>query len=837
MHLTPKDIRRFLSGIVFPSILAVTLFIISIYIFIIPVFENNIMDKKREMISELVNTAWSLIEDYDQDYKDSLITLEEAQQLAIHKIEKMRYGNESKDYFWITDLFPRMIMHPYRKELNGTELTNYFDQDGKPLFVVAVDTVKNNNEGFIDYVWQWKDDSSRIVPKLSFVKIYSDWDWIIGTGIYLEDVKEEISALEKRLFKIAFIVIGIVSIIILFIVKQSLDIERRRRDIENKLKASRRKYQSLVEASVDGTLLVIDDKIVFSNAKFNNMLGSSASYVLSLNFDSIFDVRWNDVKSKINKSKKSESIDTQLKILNKPHKDIVITVSKVYFGKQEGFIIIVKDITNVKLVEKETEQLSNEIQTSLLLMNQSIKYFVKDLVKCDINTSIHDVALIMTQKNQNVIFITQNNNIIGIVTDSDLRSRVIAKNISSSGTIAQIMTAPVINVQDNILLYEAVLIFNKQNISHLAVKNNKSEIIGVLSNNDVNAMQRNSISYLVREVEIAVSVEYIEEITNKLPILINALIDSGARTQNITRIITSLTDAITSRLITLAIESLGAPPCKFAFIAVGSEGRMEQTLATDQDNAIIFENVDKENHLVYKRYFLELGNKVTKALDQLGFKYCMGEVMANNPKWVLSLDEWKNQFKTWINNSDPKSILEAGIFFDFRCIYCENKLTEDLQDYIFQAIENKAVFFHHMANPILKYKSAVNLFGNIVSNSKKDDQNTLDIKKIILPITSFIRLYSLKNKITETNSLLRLEKLYSSNQINKNLYNEINVSYNYLMLLRFKSQTNELLKKRNPDNLIDIEELTDIEKTTIKKIISDISNLQAQLNFDFKGNL
>lgn len=216
------------------------------------------------------------------------------------------------------------------------------------------------------------------------------------------------------------------------------------------------------------------------------------------------------------------------------------------------------------------------------------------------------------------------------------------------------MTAPVISIQDNQLLYEAILHFNKNKFSHLAVKNNKSEIIGVLNYYDVQEMQRNSISYLVREVEIAESIEQIEKITNKLPILIAALIESGARTQNITRIITSLTDAITKRLISLTIETLGTPPCKFDFIAVGSEGRMEQTLATDQDNAIIFDNIDEENHKVYKSYFLELGKKVTKSLDQLGFKYCNGEVMANNPKWVLSADEWKTQFKEWINNSDQK---------------------------------------------------------------------------------------------------------------------------------------------------------------------------------------
>lgn len=837
MHLTPKDIRRFLIGIVFPSILAVVLFILSIYIFILPVFENNIMDKKREMISELVNTAWSLVEDYDQDYKDSLITLNEAQDRALRKIEKMRYGVENKDYFWIIDMFPHMIMHPYRTELNGTELLNYKDQEGKALFVVAVDTVKKSGEGFIDYMWQWKDDSLRIVPKLSFVKLYENWDWIIGTGIYLEDVKEEISSLEKRLIKITFIIIGIVSIIILFIVKQSLDIERRRKDIENKLKSSRRKYQSLVEASVDGTLLLVDDKIIFSNMKFNSMFGSSASFVLSLQFNDIFDIQWDHVKSMFKNSGKSVSVDTLLKKPNKTQKDVVLTISKVFFGKQEGHIIIVKDLTKLKLVEKETQELSNEVQTSLLLMNQPVAHFIKELVRCDIETSAYEAAVIMTRKNTDILFITQNENIIGVITDSDLRTRILAEKQDVNISVSKIMTAPVISVSDNILLYEAILLFDKKNVSHLAIKDNKSEIVGVLNSIDVYEMQSNSISFLVKEVENAENIDQIEKTTNRLPVLIKALIDSGARTQNITRIITSLTDVITQRIISLSIESLGKPPCWFSFIAVGSEGRMEQTLATDQDNAIIFENVGHGNHQVYKTYFLELGKKVTAALDKLGFKYCNGEVMANNPKWVLSLDEWKKQFKSWINNSDPKSILEAGIFFDFRSIYGKEDLTMNLQNYIFELIENKAVFFQHMANPILKYKSVVNLFGNIVGDSKDDDNAVFDIKKIILPIISFIRIYSLKNKIIETNSIQRLEKLHSAKLLSNTLYNEINVSYNYLMLMRFRFQTNELLKKQTPDNLINIGELTDIEKTTIKKIIAEISNLQTQLNFDFKGSI
>ena len=194
-----KNIHRFYLSVVFPSIVAIILFILSIFIVILPTFEKNIMDKKKEMISELTNTAWSLLEEYNQEYQNLNYPKEEAQKMAAAKIEQIRYGGENKDYFWIIDEHPNMIMHPYRYELIDADLTNYQDPNGKKLFVEATKLVAQNGEGFIDYMWQWKDDSTRIVPKLSFVRAYKPWGWIIGTGIYLEDVKQEISTLKNLL--------------------------------------------------------------------------------------------------------------------------------------------------------------------------------------------------------------------------------------------------------------------------------------------------------------------------------------------------------------------------------------------------------------------------------------------------------------------------------------------------------------------------------------------------------------------------------------------------------------------------------------------------------------
>src|SRR6056297_1328051 len=168
--MAENNLHRFFISIVLPSILAIGFFILSIFLVILPSFEKNILEGKKEMISELTNTAWSLIEEYHHEVLDQKLDKDTAQMLAASKIEKIRYGDEYKDYFWIINEQPVMVMHPYRPELINTDLNDYKDPDGKLLFVEATKVVEENGEGFINYMWQWKDDSTRIVPKLSFVK-------------------------------------------------------------------------------------------------------------------------------------------------------------------------------------------------------------------------------------------------------------------------------------------------------------------------------------------------------------------------------------------------------------------------------------------------------------------------------------------------------------------------------------------------------------------------------------------------------------------------------------------------------------------------------------------
>ncbi len=120
---------------------------------------------------------------------------EEAQETAIAMIKNMRYGSEGKDYLWINDFRPYMIMHPFRSDLNGKDVSDYSDPTGKRLFVEMAQVCERSGQGFVHYIWQWKDNAQKLVPKISYVKTFKPWKWILGTGIYIEDVNEGIAAI------------------------------------------------------------------------------------------------------------------------------------------------------------------------------------------------------------------------------------------------------------------------------------------------------------------------------------------------------------------------------------------------------------------------------------------------------------------------------------------------------------------------------------------------------------------------------------------------------------------------------------------------------------------
>ncbi len=962
--------REFVLKIILPTLLVFFIFTTLIFVVIIPSTKSYMLDGKREMIRELTNSAWSVLDEFENEVSDSILTLEEAQEEAITRIENMRYGDERKDYFWITDMHPNMIMHPYRKDLNNSDLSDYKDPTGKKLFVEFVDAVEINGEAYVDYMWQWKDDSTKTVPKLSFVKGFSKWGWVVGTGIYIEDVNEEISSLTNNLFYISLGILLIIGFNLILISKQSLLIENKRNTAERKLRDSEAKYKALVEASTDGLVMMLDGYYIYSNQAMLNMLGYKENNVSGAELNSI--LCNNDTKKisgteyfkkLLSGNKPQDQYPAQLKRIDGGIIDVILYSSKISLGQKAGYTIIIKDVSTHKQIEEELdlnkekfislansinvgvfratfasngkvieansstanilgyrkqeelltlslfdlffnrddrksftqkliddgavknsiiqiktkegstsivtisavlvkdannnpiyfdgtidditdkmkleeerENLIVELQTSLRFLNQPISNFLKHLVTCNMHSPIYKVAKRMTKEKFSAALIeTDAKEFVGIITDHDLRQRVVSKNYNLDTPIFGVMSSPLITIPSTSLVFEAFIMMNESSIHHLAVKNQDNEIIGIISSEELVIVQRHSTTYLRREIEKAESVDELIAAHDKLARLVKVLIDSGARSRIISHIITSIFEAIADKLISFAIIELGKPPVEFAFIALGSVGREEQTLISDQDNAIIYKDVSVEKEKSVHKYFHELGTKVCDWLNDCGYVYCQGDAMAKNPKWCQPISKWKEYFHTWITNSDQQDLIDLSIFFDFRCIYGDSELTNQLRKHLFKTAEGQAGFFQHLTKNSLLHKPPVGLLGKIVVESKGEHSKTFDIKAATMPISDFARIYALKNKVSNPNSIGRLDGLLEKGIINKTTNEELKQVYNYLMQLRFMHQSEQIMKNITADNYINPSGLTQIEQKTLKNTFIQVLSIQKKLSYDFTG--
>ncbi len=257
--------------IIIPSVSTVVLLLGTFYFIILPDLRNDMMLLKKEMLKELTSAVWTLVDDYNRRVVSGELSLRTAQRRAVDRIRNLRYGADRKDYFWINDTRPRMIMHPYRADLDGKDVSDFMDPAGKHLFVEFVRTVKEKGAGYVDYMWQWKDDPGKIVPKLSYVMEYKPWGWIVGTGIYIDDVQVAIGALTRNLNRAFAIIFVLITLLALYI---SLESVRREKE-KNRV---RELFTNIIDFLPDATFAVDrTEKVIAWNRGMERLTGITAA--------------------------------------------------------------------------------------------------------------------------------------------------------------------------------------------------------------------------------------------------------------------------------------------------------------------------------------------------------------------------------------------------------------------------------------------------------------------------------------------------------------------------------------------------------------------------------
>lgn len=462
--------------------------------------------------------------------------------------------------------------------------------------------------------------------------------------------------------------------------------------------------------------------------------------------------------------------------------------------------------------------------------------YSQGFAECTPATPVAEAARIMTEQNKGYILVRESRkHYKGIITDADMRAKVICAGAEHNVSASQIMSAPIRTVSVNEDLLKAMTILLRYDIARLGVLDESGEqLLGVITEKDLLRAQMGTSLQVLNDIRSAETVQGLAHQHRQLPHLVNSLLDSGARAHNLNRLITSFNEIVLEKLMHFAMQELGPPPVRFAFLLMGSEGRQEQTLKTDQDNAIVFEDVPKKDLEDVRKYFLDLGTRVCDWLNEVGQKYCEFDIMAKNPTWCQPLTTWKEYHRKWVESDDPQGLLHATIFFDFRLGYGQEALVRSLHQSLFQRLKKWPGFLQHMARIATQTKPPLSFFGKFILDETNERKGGFDIKSSMRLVVDFARIYSLQEGITETNTIQRLQALHQLNKLDGENLNDLVHAYEYLMYQRLKHQAKTMIKQGlPPNNYLLPHKLTHIEQQSLKESFKRISAAQSKLRLDF----
>lgn len=463
---------------------------------------------------------------------------------------------------------------------------------------------------------------------------------------------------------------------------------------------------------------------------------------------------------------------------------------------------------------------------------------IRSPVTCRPSMSIKSAAAIMNLENVGSIIVVDERNFpIGIVTDKDMRAMVGEGTWKTSDAVKNIMSSPVITATTGLTITDALILFLKKRIRHLVLTEDGTDqtpVKGVVSHRDMLVLQGNNPGSFIRQIQRSTTPFQLRKIRERAEKLLSNYIYQEVSIAYILTVMTEVNDALTRKVIELAINShpKNPPDAGFCFISLGSQGRSEQLLRTDQDNAIVFEDVEPEAYEETKAYYLELGAKINQLLYDCGFDYCPAEMMARNPNWCLSLSEWKEQFSNWIFHPKAENLLYSFIFFDYRPIYGILSLAEELTKQIFHDLDQQTIFLAYAAKAAVENPPPLSFFRNFVVERSGDHKDEFDIKKrAMMPLADAARVLILQARIPNINNTFqRFDKLAELEPQNREVFEQAADAYE--ILVRYRTLNG--LRNKNTGRYLNPSELSKMERLNLRNSFRPIRDLQSLLTVRFQ---
>jgi len=498
-----------------------------------------------------------------------------------------------------------------------------------------------------------------------------------------------------------------------------------------------------------------------------------------------------------------------------------------------------EDSARLKQAVENTHDNNNDLTTSKVKT-----LLTREPLMLPSSTSIRAVAQIMAQEYQSAALLTEegeneNNNesensFVGLITEHDLCAKVIATGLNVDNSVSEIMSTELISLDHNAYIFEAMLLMLRYNVHHLPILKNKQPI-GMVEVSDIVRYESQNSLLFVSSIFQQQSPEDLAHLSLQLKDCFTRMVNEDANSHMVGRAMSEIGRSFKQRLLTLAEEKFGEPPIPYCFLALGSMARDEQLLVTDQDNALILDNSYDEK--LHGEYFEKLSKFVCDGLAACGYTYCTGDIMATNPEYRKTQTQWEDCFADWINNPNPQALLNCSIFFDLNGVYGRVKWAEQLNAFILRRAKKNNRFLACLARNALNRKPPLGFFKDFVMESDGQHKNSINLKRRgTAPLADLIRVHALAIGSQSQNSFQRLEDIIEAGILPNSKGADLRHAMELISLARLRHQALDVELNIEPDNNIEPENMSDLERRNLKDAFLVLSSAQNFLKFRYTAN-